>query len=211
MKKKILLVEGNDDVHVIKNICGNLRIGPFNEIKDAKGREQLLQIFPVQAKASDIGSLGIVIDADLDVESTWKSVRDKIISLGYRDCPISPLPEGTIIEPMPCLLLPKIGIWIMPDNRIPGMLEDFIQFLIPEDDQLFCKADSTLHEIPNELIRFSPQKRSKALIHTWLAWQAEPGKPLGQAITARYLSVNEERASPFISWLKTISEISPQE
>jgi len=35
---------------------------------------------------------------------------------------------------------------------------------------------------------FIPNHKSKAVIHTYLAWQNEPGMPLGQAITARALN-----------------------
>jgi hypothetical protein len=33
--------------------------------------------------------------------------------------------------------------------------------------------------------------------------QEEPGKPLGQAITARYLDAHSTVVSPFLDWLST--------
>ncbi len=32
--------------------------------------------------------------------------------------------------------IPRVGVWIMPDNTIPGILEDFVQHLISDDDLL---------------------------------------------------------------------------
>jgi AAA15 family ATPase/GTPase len=46
--------------------------------------------------------------------------------------------------------------------------------------------------------------RSKAIIHTYLAWQKEPGRPMGQSITAKVLDPNLEIALSFITWIRTL-------
>jgi hypothetical protein len=46
--------------------------------------------------------------------------------------------------------------------------------------------------------------RSKALIHTRLAWQKTPGRPMGQAITAQVLPPNKPPAARFVDWLKNL-------
>ena len=50
--------------------------------------------------------------------------------------------------------------------------------------------------------------KSKAEIHTWLAWQEEPGTPMGQAITKQYLDTNKELAKKFIGWLDNLFGLS---
>ena len=65
------------------------------------------------------------------------------------------------------------------NNRIAGMLEDFLSSLIREEDVLLARVVSCVDGIPSEQRRFRNTYRSKALIHTWLAWQEEPGTPLG--------------------------------
>ncbi len=52
--------------------------------------------------------------------------------------------------------------------------------------------------------RFRPTYRIKAKIHTWLAWQKEPGKPLGQAITATYFNANAPHAQELIDWIRRL-------
>jgi hypothetical protein len=37
-----------------------------------------------------------------------------------------------------------------------------------------------------------------------LAWQQEPGKPLGQAITARYIDADAPNAKQLIEWLRSL-------
>lgn len=70
--KKVLLVEGKDDEHVLKHLCGN-RAGPrFDEVKSHDGVDELLESFPVQLKASgDDAIVGVIIDADTDAASRW--------------------------------------------------------------------------------------------------------------------------------------------
>ena len=85
------------------------------------------------------------------------------------------------------------------------MLEDFIKFLIPQDDELLPIAEDVLtNNIEAKgLNRYKELHRPKALIHTWLAWQEEPGSPMGQAITKKYLQ-DTETCQLFVSWLKKI-------
>lgn len=102
----------------------------------------------------------------------------------------------------------------MPDNQLKGAIEDFIRFLVPEQDDLMPFAEKTVdHLIVTGKNRFRASQRSKALLHTWLAWQARPGKQLGSAITYRvstgqkeeYL-LDDRQASDFIEWLKKLFE-----
>jgi hypothetical protein len=63
--KKILLVEGPDDEHVLKHLCGNRDVPRLDEVKSHGGVDQLLDGFPVQLKASGMaissGSLSMRI------------------------------------------------------------------------------------------------------------------------------------------------------
>ncbi|MGH2495980.1 MAG: DUF3226 domain-containing protein [Ktedonobacteraceae bacterium] len=55
--------------------------------------------------------------------------------------------------------------------------------------------------------RFRNAHESKARIHTWLAWQKEPGKPMGQAITARYLDADALHARQLIAWIRKLFDL----
>ena len=88
----------------------------------------------------------------------------------------------------------------MPDNQLDGTLEDFLKFLVPEGDPLLPYAEQTLNNLPET--HFTSPRRPKALMHTWLAWQNEPGKPYGQAISAKYLNTDLPMAKTFANWLR---------
>jgi hypothetical protein len=203
--RKILLVEGPDDEHVLKHICGNRGIPRLDEVKPHGGVDTLLESIPVQLKAGEDGDIvGVVIDADTDVKARWQSLRDRLINVGYHNVPADPASDGTILDPPKQTLLPQVGIWIMPDNQTNGILEDFLRFLVPQGDKLFSHVQSSVATIPSADPRFSPLAEPKAIIHTWLAWQEEPGKPLGTAITARFLDPNVPQVDVLVSWLNRL-------
>lgn len=202
--KKVLLVEGTDDEHVVKHVCGNRGVRKLDEIKPHGSVQQLLDSFPVRLKESDLEALGVVIDADTDLAGRWGSLKHRLASAGYRNIPPHPAPAGTILLPPQGALLPRVGIWLMPDNQSCGILEDFMRFLVPPDSALFQHVEVSVGGIPEQERRFSTQDRPKAIIHTWLAWQSEPGKPLGTAITAKFLDPNVAQVDVLVGWLNSL-------
>lgn len=228
----LLLVEGRDDEHVVKSICGRMQIGHIDEIrsehnlpstdkKPPSGKEALLKTLTkyLESRGEELTALGVLLDADDDRDASWRFITHTLHQLGYADLPVQPDPAGTVIQPpdrtiqppqpnagasLPGtanpLPLPRIGIWIMPDNQLDGTLEDFLKFLVPEGDVLLPYAEQTLDNLP--YTRFTSPRRPKALIHTWLAWQNEPGKPYGQAISAKYLNTDLPMAKTFANWLR---------
>ena len=203
--RKILLVEGKDDGHVLKHICDNRNGLRFDEVKEHGSVERLLESIPVRLKASGEGDIvGVVIDADTDLAARWQSLRDKIVGVGYAGVPTIPSAEGTILDPPAGTLLPRVGIWLMPNNQTKGILEDFVRFLVPAGSILFEYVSASVAGIPSAEKRFSVLAEPKAIIHTWLAWQQEPGKPMGTAITARYLDSGVAEVDLLVGWLNRL-------
>ena len=90
----------------------------------------------------------------------------------------------------------------MPDNNLNGMLEDFVKFLVPKGDRLWQSAKYIIEDIEiQNLNQYKLIHKSKAHIHTWLAWQKEPGTPMGQSITRKYLNADNETSLKFANWL----------
>ena len=203
--KRTLLVEGKDDEHVLKHVCGNRGVPHLDEVKRLENVDQLLEHFPVRLKASEDGDIvGLVIDADTDLAARWQSLRERLILVEYENVPEDPAADGTILDPPAGKLLPRVGIWIMPDNQSEGILENFLRFLVPDGSALFRHVESSVAAIPAGERRFSDLAAPKAIIHTWLAWQEEPGKPLGTAITARYLDPDVAQVDVLVSWLNRL-------
>ena len=110
-----------------------------------------------------------------------------------------PDPKGTVLNPPNGSLLPRVGVWIMPNNEAPGKLEDFLSSLVPEQDELFTHATEVVDNLPIQ--RFKDKDKPKAVIHTWLAWQSSPGRPYGTAITAGFLNAHAPQADVLVAWL----------
>ena len=56
--------------------------------------------------------------------------------------------------------------------------------------------------------RFPPVDRLKAILHTWLAWQQEPGRPYGTAVGARFFRHDSPAALAFLAWFKRLFSVS---
>lgn len=203
MVESILLVEGGDDEHVIKNLLVNHSL-PHLEVVRCGGCDTLLRQLELRSKASKSPAvLGAVVDADTSLNVRWQAVRDRLMRVGY-DVPDVPNELGTVMEPPENSVQSRVGVWIMPDNQIPGILEDFVQFLVPDSDPLFAHAKAVVDQLPPQLRRFGEKDRAKVHLHTWLAWQERPGQPLGQAIRSKVLNAHAAFAQPFINWLRRL-------
>lgn len=157
-----------------------------------------------QLKASGLERIGLVVDADTDLQARWLKLCDALASFGYTSLPASPASGGTIVEQTD---FPTMGIWVMPDNRLPGSVEDFVGFLRPPGDTLWTRAEEAVAQIPDQERLFKPQATIKARVHTWLAWQEEPGTPMGQAITKQYLKADAPHALQLLDWLRRLFDL----
>lgn len=204
--RKMLLVEGTDDEHVVRHICGSYAISPVPDIRAHGGVENLIGSIPTSINsAGDEGDVvGILVDADENLQYRWQAVRQRIVNAGYENAPEQPAADGIIIEPPVASILPRVGVWIMPDNQSAGILEDFLRFLAPAPNALLEYAEACVNGIPPEELRFRAVDEPKALMHTWLAWQKTPGRPFGMAIKAHFLDPDVPQAAVFAAWLRNL-------
>ena len=201
-----LLVEGKDDLHVIKALCEKYEVPETFSVEipggNNGGDDPLLKSIPVRLKIPGLRALGIVLDADQNLNDRWNAICARLTAGGYSELPDTPSSSGSIIE---IDQKPRVGIWLMPNNQLPGKLEDFVSYLIPDDDLLAPKADYILQEIEGAgLNKYSLAHHQKAFIHTWLAWQENPGQPMGTAITVQALRYDQPLAQDFIQWLNLL-------
>ncbi len=225
IKNRILFVEGIDDQHTIWAICEQLKIEetfrvivPDGEGKIPKknarqnelgGIDNVLKATQLNliAGSSAVERIGIVIDADDNLNARWQQVKSILEKADYENLPDLPNANGTFIKQE---FKPTFGVWIMPDNVTNrGMLEDFLEFLVPdkETNPIWAKAVKCSQEVLEEIEkekRFGKSHLAKAQIHAYLAWQKECGKPFGLSITAKYLQINNPHCEKFVEWLKRL-------
>ena len=201
LPKRLLWVEGKDDSALVQSLCKNQQVPEVFLIEDRQGFRNVLKGLGVELRRRGLERFGIVVDANGDVDARWASIRNILLSEGYPEAPDSPAPDGTILSAPGRA---RVGAWLMPDNASPGMLEDFAARLIPADDYLWARAAEVVDGIPDEHRRFAAGHRSKAVVHTWLAWQETPGSPMGQAIGQGSLPATAPDALRFVAWLRRL-------
>ena len=199
---RVLLVEGRDDCHVVMSLCQAHDVPENFGIYSCGSDERVLK--RLNALISQPGPpnvIGVVLDADkTGVEIRWESIRGKLRHYPYT-FPETAASSGTIVESVG--RQPRIGFGFMPDNSRSGMLEDFCAELAEPEACAFadrCVTEAQAHRWAS----FKENHRSKAVIHTYLAWQDEPGRPLGQAITTQALKPDSDLAHRFSEWLKKL-------
>jgi hypothetical protein len=210
----ILLCEGPDDVAVLYHLLNyhQIPLAPVGQRVDGQialehgsGIRGVLRRLRVELKPQDedvgIAYLGIMVDADEQIESRWQALRDIFRGAGYNAVPDAPDPAGTIIIEQGRI---GLGIWLMPNNQLAGALEHFAQMLLPDNDRLWDRARSAVDQIPVEERLFPEGDTFKAQLHTWLAWQREPGRPIGQALNNRYLNADAPHAYQLVAWIRRL-------
>jgi hypothetical protein len=203
-KKKVLLVEGVNDKHVINNLLKihNSELAEEVTIRDKQGITNILETLKIEVDANQ-DFLGIVVDANASLDSRWQSITNRLKEIGYAKISENPVKNGLILESEN--FLPKLGIWVMPNNELVGKIENFIRLLVAQEKEPLWKiVEKSVDEIPNEHRLFAEKDLIKAQIHTFLAWQDEPGRPMGESITRRYFQPNAPQAQNFVNWLKRL-------
>jgi Protein of unknown function (DUF3226) len=199
-----MIVEGPEDAQVLYHLLRYYRLDNQVSIQQKEGIDNLLKSLDVELKRRSETRLAIIVDADIDIAPRWQALRHRLLNAGYTVIPSQPDPEGTILKQEG---MPSVGIWLMPNNILPGTLEDFARLLILPGDALWPVAEASVQQAIAVERRFPETQVMKANMHTWLAWQEEPGKPMGQAITKRYLDAAASHAQPLIGWLRRLFEI----
>lgn len=197
-----LLVEGKTDCHATIAIWNHHYAENRFKIKTCESDENVLKKLNALIVSSQRPNvIGIVLDADDEpAERRLQQINSKIEKYGY-DLPDNLNSRGTVIESVESF--PKIGIWIMPNNKDQGLIEDFYIKLAPSE--VISHVNEVVENAVKEgYTKFREVHKSKAVIHTFLSWQDEPGYPIGKSITALKFDCDYKDAISFVNWLNDL-------
>lgn len=197
--EKVLLVEGDNDCHVVMALCAAHAVPEiFGIYQCGSDTGVLKRLNALILRPNPPQVIGVMLDADNpSLAGRWDSIRGKLKHYSYA-FPTSPDIDGTVVEGN--LDKPKLGFWLMPNNQDSGMLEDFCAELAEPTSVAFAQ-ECVEQAYGRNVTSFKAVHRSKAIIHTYLAWHDEPGYPLGKAITRQALRPHTNIAVKFTSWL----------
>jgi hypothetical protein len=216
MGQQILLVEGRADTIFYQAVCrgaGKPRVlvkPPTLIGARVDSKTNAIHQLPALLKQLNDGSitnLGLIVDADYDQEhglgfhKTLLKVREQVKRFGFENEVRLARGGFTFSHPDG---LPTIGLWIMPDNRSDGMLEDFIQSAIHDPDQrkLHETACAAVAGLAQPL--FKHFHRAKAEVATWLAWQRVPGAPAESAIGNKLIDFSSAAYQSLNDWIADV-------
>lgn len=198
---RVLLVEGSTDEHVARHIRIRASIPEFKI--DPKGSvEELLASIPDEVRVDGRAALGVMLDANDHPAGRWQAMADRLRKAGI-DLPSFPQPKGIVIDSDPSKGLPRVGVWMMPDNESSGELEDFLKEMLPPNDPVWPHAQAYIDGIPQPHRKFQEGKRLRAQVHAWLAAREDPRLP-GLAIRAHDLEIGGPLCLRFTAWLRDL-------
>ena len=212
-RELLLLVEGVNDCHAVFQLMWLVyRADPVFGIHECGNDDKVLD-----SLASRIVStrprqkvLGLILDADIEGLRSDQVIQGRLDQLAARVGAYYPLPavfpeQGLILEPFAnrpeADRLPKLGVWLMPNNRAYGMFEDLLMGSLSE--RVATYTSSVVKQSKADgIARFKDAHLSKAVIRTYLAWQDPPDiQYLGLAIKRRAFENIEAECRQFIQWL----------
>ena len=195
---RVLLVEGQDDEHVVRHIRERCTADSSFCTIIKGGIDELLKSIVRETRVSGRQTLGILTDANTNPAERWDEVKDQLASANI--ClPDSPNASGTIVDGRPRERVPRVGVWLMPNNSTPGELEDFVAKMIPCQDPVWPLSQCYIDGIPKKERKFRENKILKAQVHAWLATRAKPR--LMGAIRAGDLEIDGPLCQEFVVWL----------
>jgi hypothetical protein len=176
-KPRVLIGEGRDEVNFFEALVDELKLTDI-QVEEYGGKPNLaayLQSFRLRPGHQAVASLGITRDSDANPASVFQSACTLLAQNGL------PVPgaAGQGIAGTP-----RIGVFLLPDNRRPGMLEDLCLDAVQADGAMPCVTDFFL--CVGQSAQRQPNNPAKARVHAWLASQVDPDLRLGEAARKGY-------------------------
>jgi|CXWL01.1.fsa_nt_gi hypothetical protein len=211
-----LVVEASEDSYAIRQLIQKVCPGHWNPGLDSpwpymtapegsKGWEGAIKLAAALIKGEQASRIGLVVDADKDPLARWQAVRDRFDEAG------ATLPTEPSCEVFPGRTeSQRIGVWLMPDNRSPGALEEFLVPLVGAKNLLWWWSGEAVAEAQRWGAGISDPDLLKSRLHSWLAWQKKrPGMPLGLALESNVLDTRRASLAidAFVAWFRKLYEL----
>jgi hypothetical protein len=211
--ESLLLVEGVNDCHAVFQLV-RLRFGadPAFGIHDCDNDDGVLNQLSARLVRPDPRQkiLGLILDADIEGSTAADAVMRRLAQLEDRigaeyDLPATFPEDGLLIDPRPGRQavgkLPRIGVWLMPNNKAFGMFEDLLLDSLGDHERDYTK-EVVQKAKTDQIASYHDSHLSKAVIRTYMAWQEPPDvQYLGLAIRQGRFRNIEAACAQFLDWL----------
>jgi uncharacterized protein DUF3226 len=210
IKAKLLLGEGKDEVAFFEALLKHLGKTDVQAL-DYGGKPKLkgfLQALVLDPKWPEVEALLITRDADFTPEgalitaprSTWLSVTDLLRSLGLP----APTAHGELTAGVDgdAGAALRTGVFILPDGKRDGMLEDLCLDASAADSALPC-LDAYFHCLGAKGITPPSNLMPKARAHAYLASRPKPDRRVGEAALEGYWPWGAAAFAPLLAFVRS--------
>lgn len=208
----LLLVEGVNDCHAISQIVWLARkaepaFGIYECGSDNGVLDMVAATLVDTTRAKRV--LGLVLDSDIEGVPPDKVVQSRLDQLRYRTDGYYSLPDtfpeqGLIVSPVrtrpDAHRLPKLGVWLMPNNRSWGMFEDLLIQSLPDRTIQYTTGVVDKAKVDG-VAAFKDAHKAKAIVRTYMAWQDPDVQYLGLAVRQRMFPQVSTECRQFLQWL----------
>jgi hypothetical protein len=211
--ERLLLVEGVNDCHAIFQLMWLVhKTGPVFGIHECGNDDKVLESLAARLVSSlpQQKALGLILDSDTEGVNAGQVIQSRLDQLRARAAEFYALPDvfpegGLILDPIATrqgsIRLPKLGVWLMPNNKAHGMFEDLLIEALIDEVKVYTAAVVNKAKA-DKIATFKDVHLSKAVIRTYMAWQDPPDiQYLGVAIRKQTFGNIEARCKQFIQWL----------
>ena len=215
-EERLLLVEGPNDCHAVFQLMWLVhKTGPVFGIHECGNDDQVLESLAARLVGSSPKQkiLGLILDTDIEGVSSDQVIQSRLDQLRDRVGEFYPLPkslpeDGLVLDPDASKQnsdrLPKLGVWLMPNNKAYGMFEDLLIEALLDDVRTYTTAVVNKAKA-DKIATFKDTHLSKAIIRTYMAWQDPPDiQHLGLAIKKKTFENIEATCKQFIRWLERL-------
>lgn len=204
VRPNLLIVEGFTDLNTVVGVMRKHTRWPARKedapvwINRGGSVGEILSYDSVHTTMGTAGlrNLGLIVDANSSCEGRYESIRGRFAEY-FPGIPDQIPPHGLLVENDAGI---RLGAWIMPDNRSPGAVEDFLIGLVPQEGKLLMERTIDYITSVNHIAPFRRSHIQKARLYSWLALQDPPTLDPLKALYTGALDAEHPATNEFVDW-----------
>lgn len=143
-----------------------------------------------------------IADGDDAPNNQFSDILEALQRQGYNTSGITMNENGACFETQD---KPRVGIWIMPNNRDKGTFADFYLKSALPDNILMQKIEDVLNKNKKDkLVKYKNAYHGAAKFFTYLAWQKNPSRSDYELFDSKKFNMQNELFINFKKWLNLV-------
>lgn len=192
LREKLLAVEGMDEIVFFEELLKYIGLADSIDLVQVGGKDQFKIKMPALQKTSGflhLNSIAIIRDADKNGGGAFISIK-KILEKMNLQPPDAPGMFSSSI--------PRVGVFIIPDNVNQGMLESLCIETVKDKAAMRCVNDFINC---SQQLEMKPHNIDKAKAHAYLSIMPEIANSIGRGAQKGHWNFDDQALKPLIGFL----------